>query len=230
MEHLRELRAAVQSVEKLLKNGGQIYVEVPDASEYVSHVVAPFQDFNTEHINHFSILGMKNLMGQLGFTGRGIGQKIIESSPGMPYPAHFGFWSKAAQPPHYEIRKDELLVKRIEEFIARSQEMMDRMDSRLRRVLIKSPEVIVWGTGQLAMKLLVETSLSTAKIVTFVDGNPINAGKKLKGIEIKSPSAIAGMPQPIIITTTLHQRAIADRIRNEMRLSNEIVFLEGEAS
>ncbi len=60
-----------------------------------------------------------------------------------------------------------------------------------------------------------------------MDGNPVNVGKKLKGIEIKSPQQLAGMPQPIIITTTLHQQAIADRIRNELRLSNEIVFLEG---
>ncbi|HUD84653.1 MAG TPA: hypothetical protein VMQ67_14175, partial [Candidatus Saccharimonadales bacterium] len=122
-----------------------------------------------------------------------------------------------------------ILVKRIQEFIHRSQEMMDRMDVRLKRVLAKSSEVIVWGTGQLAMKLLVETSLSSARIAAFVDGNPVNVGKRLKGIEIKAPEQITGMPQPIIITTTLHQQAIADRIRNELRLSNEIVFLEDDA-
>jgi SAM-dependent methyltransferase len=229
MEHLREVRAAVRGVEKLLKDGGQIYIEVPDASEYASHVVAPFQDFNTEHINHFSVHGMRNLMGQLGFVGGGVGQKVNESSPGMPYPSHFGFWSKDGRPSIFEIRKDEILVKRIEEYIRRSQEMMDRMDARLRRVLARSPEVIVWGTGQLAMKLLVETSLSTAKIAAFVDGNPINVGKKLKGIEIKAPQQITGMPQPIVITTTLHQRAIAARIRDELRLANEIVFLEEDS-
>jgi len=59
MEHLRDVRLAVRSVEKLLNDGGLIYIEVPDASEYASHVVAPFQDFNTEHINHFSIQGMQ---------------------------------------------------------------------------------------------------------------------------------------------------------------------------
>jgi SAM-dependent methyltransferase len=229
MEHLRDIRPAIQSVEKLLKAGGLIYIEVPDASEYASHVVAPFQDFNTEHINHFSIQGMENLMGQLGFVGKGVGQKVFDATPRMPYPAHYGFWSKAAQPFSYEVRKDELLLKRIQEFIRRSQEMMDRMDVRLKRVLAKSPEVIVWGTGQLAMKLLVETSLGGARIAAFVDGNPINVGKKLKGIEIKAPHEIAGMPQPIIITTTLHQQAIADRIRNELRLSNEVVFLEDDA-
>ena len=224
MEHLRDVHQAVRGVERLLQSGGHIYIEVPDASEYRSHVVAPFQDFNTEHINHFSMRAMENLMGQLGFSGRGQGQKVFETAPGMLYPAHYGFWSKTADAA-FKIRRDELLVKRIGEYIARSRTLMNEMDARLKKALAKSPEVIVWGTGQLAMKLLAETSLARATIVAFVDGNPINVGKKLKGIEIKSPGQIAGLPQPIVITTTLHQQAIAERIRNELRLPNEIVFL-----
>ena len=225
LEHLRDLHEAVQGVERLLQNGGHIYIEVPDASEYASHVVAPFQDFNTEHINHFSMRSVENLMGMLGFSGHGLGQKVFESTPGMSYPAHYGFWAKSKDAA-FKVRRDDVLVKRIGEYIARSRAMMDQMDARLKKVLAKSPEVIVWGTGQLAMKLLVETSLARAAIVAFIDGNPINAGKKLKGIEIKLPSQLAGLPQPIVITTTLHQQAIADRIRNELRLPNEIVFLE----
>ncbi len=224
MEHLRDVHQAVRGVEQLLQAGGQIYIEVPDASEYRSHVVAPFQDFNTEHINHFSMRAMQNLMGQLGFFGRGLGQKVFETSPGLPYPAHYGFWRKSTGAA-FTIQRDDLLVKSIGEYITRSRAMMNQMDARLKKVLAQSPEVIVWGTGQLAMKLLVETSLAQAAIVAFIDGNPINVGKKLKGIEIKSPSQIAGLPQPIIITTTLHQQAIAERIRHELRLPNEIVFL-----
>jgi SAM-dependent methyltransferase len=225
MEHLRELHQAVQGVDRLLQNGGHIYIEVPDASEYVSHIAAPFQDFNTEHINHFSMRSMENLLGQLGFSGHGVGQKVFESSPGMPYPAHYGFWSKPARA-DFKVRRDDELVKRIREYITRSRAIMDQMDARLKKVLAKSPEVIVWGTGQLAMKLLVETSLAQATIVAFIDGNPINVGKKLRGLEIQPPSRLAGFAQPIIITTTLHQQAIADRIRHELRLPNEIVFLD----
>jgi hypothetical protein len=121
--------------------------------------------------------------------------------------------------------KDEKLVHRIETFIEISQEMMDQMNERLAAALAKSAEVIVWGTGQLAMKLLVETCLGQAKIAAFIDGNPINYGKKLKGVEIRPPSVLKGLTQPIVITSTLHQQAIANRIRNEMQLANELVFL-----
>ncbi|HEY3861501.1 MAG TPA: class I SAM-dependent methyltransferase [Verrucomicrobiae bacterium] len=226
MEHLHEPRRSIQSLEPLLRAGGQIYIEVPDASEYVSHIAAPFQDFNTEHINHFSLQAMANLMGQLGFSGHGIGQKIFDSSPGMPYPALYGFWRKTPNP-GFAIQRDPTLVNRIRDYITRSRAMMDDMDGRLKKALAKSPEVIVWGTGQLAMKLLVETCLARAKIVMFIDGNPINVGKKLNGIEIQSPSHLAGKTQPIVITTTLHQQAIANRIRNELKLPNEIIFLAG---
>lgn len=226
MEHLRDVRAAVRNMATLLAPGGHLYLEVPDASEYATHVVAPFQDFNTEHINHFSPASMTNLMGQLGFATEQVQQKRFESSPGMPYPALFAFWRRGeGAASRFAVRKDEMLVKQIERYIALSQTMMDAMDSHLRAALARSPEVIVWGVGQLAMKLLVETCLGRARIVAFVDGNPINHGKKLKGVEILPPSGIVGLPQPIVITTTLHQAAIADRIRNEMRLANELIFL-----
>jgi SAM-dependent methyltransferase len=225
MEHLRDVHQAVRGLEQLLQTGGHIYIEVPDASEYASHVVAPFQDFNTEHINHFSMRAMENLMGQFGFSGHGLGQKVFDATPGMTYPAHYGFWSKSKDAA-FKVRRDDVLAKRIGEFITRSRAMMDQMDARLKKVLAKSPKVIVWGTGQLAMKLLVETSLAQATIVAFIDGNPINVGKTLRGIQIKSPNQLAGLPQPIVITTTLHQQAIADRIRNELHLDNEIVFLD----
>lgn len=85
--------------------------------------------------------------------------------------------------------------------------------------------MIVWGTGQLAMKLLVETSLGKANIGAFVDNNPINHGKMLRGVKISPPGALTGLDGPILITTILHQQAIAEQIQS-MGLKNEIVFLQ----
>ena len=47
--------------------------------------------------------------------------------------------------------------------------------------------LLVWGVGQLAMKLLAETSLGKANIAGFVDSNPIHQGKKLHGHPILIP-------------------------------------------
>lgn len=110
-------------------------------------------------------------------------------------------------------------------YIAQSQIEMEAIEIRLVHALQRTPEVIVWGTGQLAMKLLAETSLRLAKIVAFVDGNPINQGKRLQGIPILAPAQAKGMQFPIVVTSILHQDAIVDVIRNQLDLPNDMILL-----
>jgi hypothetical protein len=145
----------------------------------------------------------------------------------MPYPATYALAKKACSTkPVKAVTKDNGLKANILDYIERSQAIMDKIEVRLQHTLQTSPEVIVWGTGQLALKLLVETSLGKARIAAFVDGNPINHGKVLCGSPILSPEKIRNMSQPIIITTILHQQAITSTIRDKMGLSNPIVLLQ----
>ena len=88
----------------------------------------------------------------------------------------------------------------------------------------QSQQIIIWGTGQLVMKLLAETSLGQANITAFIDNNPINQGKNLHGVKIHPPEALYGFNEPILITTVLHQEAIAKQIQ-KMGISNELIFL-----
>jgi hypothetical protein len=105
--------------------------------------------------------------------------------------------------------------------------MMSDIDSRISELILRAPSIIVWGTGQLSMKLLAETSLSHADIVAFVDNNPINHGKVLHGKPILPPTELSKWNVPILIATLLHHHSIAKQIRN-MGLKNEIVFLSGD--
>ena len=68
-----------------------LYVEVPDASRYADFAWSPFQDFNSEHINHFSLISLDNLLRQCGFRPLRLAAKEILSAPDMPYPAIYGF-------------------------------------------------------------------------------------------------------------------------------------------
>ena len=145
----------------------------------------------------------------------------------MPYPVIYSLWNNTQKAiPHSDaFERDNLLEENIRTYISRSKTIMNGIEAKIQSLLAKSPEVIIWGTGQLVMKLLAETSLAKANIAAFVDGNPINHGKVIKGIPISSPKQIIGMIQPIIVTSILHQKAISDFIRNEMKLSNEIICL-----
>jgi len=227
LEHVQAVRPAIDQLAKMTVPGGLAYIEVPDALRYAELVAAPFQDFNTEHINHFSPHSLAQLLKLCGWELKAKGSKTVFSAPGMPYPATFVLAMKSENAePRADIIKDTALKETIVDYIARSQTIMDKIEARMQQTLKTSPEVIVWGTGQLALKLLAETSLGQARIAAFVDGNPINHGKVLRGSPILPPEKIRGLTQPIIITTILHQEAIASKIRDQMKLTNPIVFLQ----
>jgi SAM-dependent methyltransferase len=227
LEHVQDVNGAIAWISEMLKPEGKqiVYIEVPDATRYTDFLYAPFQDFNTEHINHFSEVSLKNLMGRIGFETIEISVKTLTISPNMFYPAIYGFWKKTKKQPTMEIVPDTQLGEQIGLYIHESQKILDAIEMRLQKILRNPSPVIVWGTGQLALKLLVETSLGKANIAAFIDNNPINQGNTLHGIKILSPQALTTLDGPILITTILHQQAIAAQIR-QMGLLNEIVFLQ----
>jgi NADH/NAD ratio-sensing transcriptional regulator Rex len=101
---------------------------------------------------------------------------------------------------------------------------MQEIDQHLRSVLASSTEVIIWGTGQLTMKLLCDTALKDAKVVAFVDGNPVHVGKTLRGVPIILPDQLENQKAPIILATLLHTQGIRNRI-TALGLTNPVVTL-----
>lgn len=228
LEHVKELRQALDHVRELQPAAGYLYVEVPDASRYADFVFSPFQDFNIEHINHFSLHSLTNLLRTCGFHVKDGGQKLLASAPGMPYPAIFTTAVKMDdnQLSHQVLfERDEQLGRDIQTYIDTSKQMMDKIELKLHNALLGQSSVIVWGTGQLVMKLLAETALAEAHIKAFVDSNPINHGQILHGIPILAPEQIVGMTDPIIVASTLHHEAIVKRIREQMKLPNDVICL-----
>lgn len=226
LEHVQDLRAALAAAVGLLADGGCLYVEVPDAARYADCLVAPFQDFNTEHINHFSLKCLVNLARHAGLAVVGSGKKTLESPPPLPYPTVFAFFRQqeragASRP----LTPDGTLRNRVLAYIRQSRRLLRQIDARLRTALKSAPELIVWGTGQLALKLLADTVLGRAPIAAFVDGNPINQGKQLLGRRVLSPAEAAALPHLIVITSLLHQEEIRETICGRLRLPNPIITL-----
>jgi len=226
LEHVRDLQAALLYMRQFLKPNACIFVETPDATRYADFVFAPFQDFNTEHINHFSLASMANLLRRCGFTPTSSDTKVILSAPDMPYPALFTFATPSADVSASapSLQKDEVLKARLISYITISRRVMDEIEAHLQRMLAKRLPCWCWGTGQLAMKLLAETSLANAEIVAFVDSNPINQGRFLRGIPILAPSQVKPSTHPIIVASILHYRAIVENIR-QLGLPNPVIAL-----
>lgn len=231
LEHVLDLRASARELSALLTGSGVVYVEVPDAKRYADCLVAPFQDFNTEHINHFGLYSLRNLLATAGLSFISGSTKDILADAGSRYPAVFGFFrrtNRTPQPDPARWERDGRFRERLIRYIELSREQLQQIEARIAPLIRQGP-LIVWGTGQLTLKLLAETSLGRAQIVAFVDGNPINQNKELMGIPVLAPEAIASLRQPILISTLLHQRAITERIRQQLQLTNPIITLATDA-
>jgi hypothetical protein len=231
LEHVLDLHASVRELSALLTGSGVVYVEVPDAKRYADCLVAPFQDFNTEHINHFGLHSLRNLLATAGLSFVSGGTKDILADAGWRYPAVFGFFRRtnsAQQPAPVRWELDGGFRERLIAYIKRSRDLLQQIETCIAPLIQQGP-LIVWGTGQLTLKLLAETSLGRAQIAAFVDGNPVNQNKELLGVPVVAPEAIASLRHPILISTLLHQAAITERIRQHLHLANPIITLHPDA-
>lgn len=226
LEHLQDLKTAICNVVNLLSEQGILYIEVPNASEYKNYVKSPFQDFNTEHINHFNHQNLINLLTQFDLTLQKEEAKILQTAKDNYYPAIYQIWQKYNEKNIVNnIVYSGNLKEKIVSYIEKSQTILNKIEGKIRPLIEDKTEILVWGTGQLAMKLLAETSLSQANIKAFIDANPINHGKCLLGIEILLPDAIKSMRQPILIASLLHQQVITECIRTYGEFYNDIITL-----
>jgi SAM-dependent methyltransferase len=225
LEHIQDLRGSMGSLVRASSPHGRIFLEVPDAARYADFLHSPFQDFNTEHINHFSCDSLRNLMAPFGFTLNQEEHVTITGASGLAFPClGVAFERTSDQPLDIPWRREDTFRNSIERYIRGSSEMMVWLDRQLQETLRSSPEVIVWGTGQLAMKLLSDTMLKHATVVAFVDGNPIYAGKRILGTPILRPEDIPTQSAPIIIASLLHSVGILNKIKS-LGLKNPAITL-----
>jgi SAM-dependent methyltransferase len=123
LEHVLEVAQAIDAVRAVLRPGAVLYLEVPDAVRYADYVYAPFQDFNTEHLNHFSGNALDNVMALQGFSPIGGGERLLNSSPGTFTPSVYRVYRWTAAPPL--IIPDRELKPAILRYIQRSAALLE---------------------------------------------------------------------------------------------------------
>ncbi len=220
LEHLVDFTDLIQKVRSLLKERGILFIEVPDALRFDSHISAPFQQFSLEHINYFSKYSIRNLL--LKFSLNIIAMKENENKINqVREPDLFVLCAKAGQD-NSEIVRDDISREKMEEYINKSNNLDSEIKEIIKNKLGNKHKIIVWGTGTHTQRLIGD-GLELSKILFFVDSNRNYIGKKLKGIEIKSPQAIKNEDAPILISTYAYQREIANQIKEALKLKNEII-------
>lgn len=208
LEHVKDLSDALNCIKSILKKDGWIYVEVPDAQRYLNCFIAPFQDFNLEHINHFSQMSLINLLSSCGFRSFSSGVKTLELEGGGSYPAVFAF---ARQGPAEAIAQDNTTRGMLLNYTKISQEITQRVNAHLRPLADSQVPVAVWGVGQLTMRLLRNSILGQCNISTFVDSSAMIQGKHMQGTPIISPQTFGSHMsevEALIVGSMVNNQAI----------------------
>jgi SAM-dependent methyltransferase len=223
LEHVYDIPAFFMTGRRLLAPGGCLYLETPDATRYDDYLYAPFQEFNTEHINHFSGRALENMARRFGFERVTVEQKVIQTAEDMKYPAVFGVFRDGGRiVDDCAVVFDQELPQRIAAYIEHSTEHMARIDRHLTVKLAGCESVILWGAGQLAMKLLALSAFAHTQVRVLVDNNPILRDKTVSGAPIVGPREIVSTREPIVIATLLHAEEIVAQIRR-LKLSNPVL-------
>jgi SAM-dependent methyltransferase len=225
LEHIRDLKRAVQSIRDVSSDHGRVFVGVPDASNLIAAQDAPYQEFSTEHINFFSPASLQYLMETGGFHAVSCASVNVELHRGVLTPSVCGVFKHSA---HYrtEFPYDKTTKEGLNRYIGECEVMDKQLSARIREA-VKGRTVVVWGVGTHTRRLIANNTLRPSDISAFVDGNPKYQGQQLAGIPVLPPEHLTGRPDPILISSYAFQEEIRSVIRSKLRLSNEVIVLYG---
>ncbi len=227
-EHLPELDESITSLIKILKPGGLLYVEVPDASSYHQWFSAPYQFLSIEHVNFFSSASLGNLLARRGFecvfarpVARHLGPKSIEPAVA----ALFSLTGKGATPQR-DLETEPALLKYLES----SRRLEEEIQRKIARLAESQVPLAVWGAGTHTLRLLETSKLASARIVAIIDSNPRYQGKRLRGFPIVTPSEFKSADATILISSQVAESEIKAQIRNQLGWTNPLIcFYENSA-
>jgi len=224
LEHINDLDTALREVHDVLSPQGIVYVEVPDALTFADWPNAPFQDFSTEHINFFSPVSLGNLMARHGFATLFSEQNAREQSYRTTMSNVSAVFQKQAGAPN-ALTFDDGTENGLRRYVESCRAVEQRLNQRIADLAESARAVIVWGVGTHTGRLMRTSRLHEANIVAFVESNVRYQGRTLHGVPIIAPDALRGRPEPILISSRVFQHEIAQQIREELGLHNEIITL-----
>jgi len=210
MEHVVDLKDSLTSARSLLKPGGLVYIETPDASRYAGLSLVPFYFFDPEHINHFDVNSLTNLCGSVGLSVVNSGQRDFALPSGQPYPATFVL-------AHFDgristIQREDSLEEAVRTYITESH---DRdFAPGLEALQASGRPIVMWGAGSEAQRILQRMGDAHGRLVAVVDRDATKHGRVLYGCTITTPEVgLVGVPTDAVLL--IAAALVAPAIREE---------------
>jgi 2-polyprenyl-3-methyl-5-hydroxy-6-metoxy-1,4-benzoquinol methylase len=217
LEHVLDVQTTISVIDELLNPGGQLYIECPNAAYYYKVIHAPLQEFNAEHINHFTESAFQNLMKSFNYEVITTGDKIMKIASDQDYHAVYGLFRKTDASKHRSssFMFDTSVRQPIEKYIKESNRIFDEIKTQIAR-LPQNNMIALFGVGQFAFKLLKTEPFAGKRLYKLFDNNSMNVGKKVNGIEIMHSSNLVAEYRKekfiIIISSLIHEVSIRKNI------------------
>jgi SAM-dependent methyltransferase len=226
LEHLCDVETSLQTLIRLLRPGGQMFIAVPDASQYHRWFGAPYQYFSMEHVNFFSPVSLSNLMGRHGFTTKFIQRVPRHLGPNAVEPVLMGLFAQqstnsAPAPLAYD-HETEVALKA---YVAASKKTDQRIGSIIANLVQQQTPIYVWGTGTHTLRLLETSPLAAARIIAFIDSNRNYQGKQLHGIPVLAPEQIRNRPETVLVSSHVAEEDIKSYIQKDLKWTLPVVCL-----
>ena len=224
-EHILDLESALKSIETILNPDGFIYVECPNAMNYKDLIHAPFQEFNTEHINHFSSSSFYNFFGSRGYSLLDSGIRIMKIASTNDYNAVYSLFKKNIDGAKSQIAFDEQILPSIKEYISTSDVLYNQIIEQISKVAELGENMAFVGIGQFAFKLLNSVQkLGIKNKILLFDNNSLNEGKIINQIKVQNGRELISSYQKgkfnIIITSLIYQNEISNNLKLEFKLKS----------
>lgn len=210
LEHISDLSTSMQKISSLLNPGGVLFICVPFAERFGEIIREPFMEFSLEHVNFFTKRSLSNLANRFGFKKQ---YEFVHKIDNFGSIALDSVFVKDCHDSTYIPDVNGKIL--MEQYTIQSEKALSSVEGLLSKLAEQQLRINVWGVGSLTSRLLATTSLAKIPIVYFVDSNSSLQGKKLMGREIVSPDMLHRDKHPVLITSYIYQKIIADLLQNQ---------------
>ena len=218
LEHIFDVKAAMEVIKSLLEDHGLLYIEVPNARQYGNHYVVPYYYFDSEHINHFDINTLNELARYNGFEVMEWSETLISVTNEVNYPAVYVMLKKSDSIKYVNLPPSDELKSSILNFINQSEQ--DHRQKKIEYYSNSKEPLILWGAGSYTQRLMATSKLSECNIIAIVDNDNNKQDLFINTLQIKAPSILHNMEGTILILSALHSNEIKNEI-SRMGLKNK---------
>lgn len=221
LEHIIDLKSALQSIRSRLNVNGFIYVEVPNALNYDSFKNASaMRYFYFQHLIHFDKFHLCNLFKNNGFIEMDSGH-CLRREGDLTMPCAWGIFKKGVN--------DSIITNQSFELSSKIKSMLENSsldNNNILKDLIKNKnDIYIWGIGTHMNIMLSMSYLKDCNIKYYIDADKRNQEKTINGNKIHDINFLNNATEndTVIIGAPTHSKEMYDYLINTIKFKGKII-------